>query len=109
VELLELIDGLMTKADPDGAAHARLTKLRSLVVDKVMLNPQDSKFLQRLVSLRDNIECANINNGVCMVPSATELMPDGRCQHTRRYSDCPWYEPVQIPLARGNPLKGTRR
>jgi len=101
MELSDIISRLLTHADPEGEAYRRLSKMRQLVSDRVMLNPGDMKFLQSLISRTENAECRYIRDGIC---GKVTTPPIGRCQFVAWYKGCPSYE-EQKGNVRGNPLK----
>lgn len=98
MDLIELIDDLLKYADPEKSAHERLTMLRGKVARNVMLSPRNRRFLQHLVSLRDNVECKKLGHaGGCSVPRI------GRCVHKNRFDACPYYEAQR---GHSSPLSG---
>jgi len=99
-DLLETINSLLKYADPERSAHKKLLSLRDKVQRKVMLGPKSLKYIEELIQIKDNIECARLqSNGKCNIPGKRE------CKFTERYKSCPWYEAPR-GLPKGSPLKG---
>jgi len=99
-DVRDVLDFLLSVADPNGENHRELSKLKKKVEENVMLGPRSRRYIQTCVEqLVDRIECRRMRayDGLCM-----KLKGKGTCTFVNRWKECMAYEPA-TPTA--EPLK----
>lgn len=104
--LLEIIDSLLSEADPEGENAERLRRYRQFVLDGVMLGAGARAFLARMVEECDNVECAHLSHvGNCGVRRGAP------CASQADFQACADYQRPRAHNGRGRsplaPIGGT--
>lgn len=84
--MIDLIDALLEKANPEGETAARLRRYRAQIEQNVMMGAGVCAWLQGLVAKLDNVECGSLmRDGKCR---AKRGVP---CNYAAAFRRCPSY------------------
>jgi hypothetical protein len=94
-DLLENIERLLAHADPEGEAHARLSRYRDQARANVMLGPGPRAYVAALFARLENIECEHLDGrGAC-------VLLGGDCGHVGHFRACSRYKAPRGGVAGG--------
>ncbi len=95
MDMRDTIGRLLERADPEGAVHAKLTKILAAVNDGVFIGPAYQAFIDRLTGELAGFECKHVlTDGTCPVIK-------DKCPHTGYFQACEFYEQAKPERADG--------